>query len=277
MPLFSKPRKTTSGTPVLEKPTFYEIEIDKLKLGNYQRKLKESKVSKYTREYDPDIFGIILVSYRDGEYWIVDGQHRVEVARRKGVSTVWCQVLDGLTYEQEAIKFYLLNDSRSRLNSNNKFHAKVESGDKEACEIVEIINSYGYTYSKEGNSPDDNCINCVGSLSQIYRKQGQDILGEVLSIIRKTWNGDSSSTRQDIIKGLATFCKNYTYDKDFLIKTLEKYTPNIISNKAKAYLEIAYIRSRGTCFHITKVIRDLYDDAAIRMNGKIALISSKLG
>lgn len=256
--------KVTNKEVKYEKPNFLPLEVKDLKLAAYQRGLRRSRVQRYADRYNPNIFGIILVSFRDDEYWIVDGQHRVEVAKLLGINTVWCQVLYGLTYEQEAEHFYQINDSKSRLNANHKFHSRIEAKDGQCLAILNSLQKYGFTYSKEGSEHTPNCINAVVSLQLIYRQNGVDGLNLVLEILRKAWNGDVSSLKAEIIKGLNTFITTYTFDKGFLIKVLEKNPPTKISNCASRYIGDARRPSDGVCFHIAKTIRDIYDEAALK-------------
>lgn len=261
MSLFTKKQNSQNGKVLT--PVFYPLKVEELHLAPYQREIRQSRVKSYADKYNPNIFGIILVSHRDGEYYIVDGQHRVEVAKLLGIKTVWCQVLEGLTYEQESEHFYQINDSKSRLNANHKFHSKVEAKDTEALEIVQALKKYRFVYSKEGNEYGDNIINAVGTLQQIYKNSGEDGLSLILEILRKAWNGDHSSLKAEIIKGLYTFVSNYTYDKNFLIQVLESYTPKGVSDRARAYTNNIRRPSEGACFHIAKTIRDLYEQKAI--------------
>ena len=43
----------------------------------YQRDVDQKRVSYIVTNYDPHKFGIIKVSYRDGKYYVYDGQHRI--------------------------------------------------------------------------------------------------------------------------------------------------------------------------------------------------------
>lgn len=227
------------------------------------------RVRTYAAKYEPKIFGVILISYRDGEYYVVDGQHRVEVARIKGIKSVWCQVISGLTYEEEANLFFLVNNNKTRLNVNHKFHASVEAKDEEAMDIVRVLTKNGFRYSKEGNEKADNCISAIGSVKLIYRDSGIKGLDNVLRVLRHAWNGDRNSLTAEMIKGVNTFINNYKYDSSFLLKVLETDTPQGISGKARAYTQNIRRPNDGACFHIAKTIRDLYDEAAIKTKGKM--------
>lgn len=99
------------------KPVFYPVDINELYFADYQRGVNYRKVKRYYENYDADIYGIIIVSHRDGKYYVIDGQHRVEVAKRLGLKSIMCQILEGLTYEDEADKFYKLNTTRTPAQS----------------------------------------------------------------------------------------------------------------------------------------------------------------
>lgn len=253
-----------------QRPVYQPLNVDLLEMADYQRGLKQNKVANYVKNYDPMIFGTILVSYRDNRYWIVDGQHRVEVAKRLGIKTVWCQVIEGLTYEQEATEFHKINTRRVPLNANQKFHALVESKDNVALNIVGILNKYGMVYSRRGQEFVPNCITAIGSVQTIYAKCGAEQLDTVLRIVKRTWNGDHVSLRAEILKGLNTFISNYIYNEETLIKALEKLKPlDLITMARASVISRRTGRSDGTCFHIAKTIRDLYEDYAFQNGGEM--------
>ena len=254
-------------TASTQRPRYQSLSVSLLKLADYQRGLLRNKVNNYVANYDPMIFGTVLVSYRDLNYWIIDGQHRVEAARQLGIKTVWCQVIEGLTYEQEAMEFHKINTHRVPLNANQKFHALVESKDHVALDIVSILNKYGMVYSRKGQEFVPNCVTAIGSVQTIYAKYGAEQLDEVLSIIKRTWNGDFVSLRAEILKGINTFINNYTYDSNVLVKVLVQIKPLDFINMARGSVVGKRLgRSDGTCFHIAKTIRDLYEEYAIEHN-----------
>lgn len=253
-----------------QRPIYQPLEVNSLKLADYQRALKQNKVANLVSNYDPMIFGTMLISYRDDQYWIIDGQHRIEAAKRLGIKTVWCQVVMGLTYEQEAMLFHKINTRRVPLNANQKFHALVESKDKVALDIVDILHGHGMTYSRKGQEFVPNCITAIGSIQTIYAKNGANQLDTVLRIVKRTWNGDHVSLRAEILKGMNTFVNNYTYNEETLIKALEKLKPlDLITIARASVISRRPGRSDGTCFHIAKTIRDLYEDYAFQNGGEM--------
>ena len=86
-----------------------ELELKKIPLENiefaeYQREVKPSKVNKMVKNFVPDIMGVGLVSFRGGKFWGIDAQHRIETLKKLGYTEILCQVLTGLTYEQECYR-----------------------------------------------------------------------------------------------------------------------------------------------------------------------------
>lgn len=52
-----------------------------------QRELNQARVDKLAANFDPEQIGTPTVNHRDGAYYIIDGQHRIEAlkADRKSV------------------------------------------------------------------------------------------------------------------------------------------------------------------------------------------------
>ena len=66
----------------LPEPELKRVPIANLKFAPYQRELKQSKVNKIANNFIPDIVGIGLVSFRNGEFWCLDAQHRIKAMEK---------------------------------------------------------------------------------------------------------------------------------------------------------------------------------------------------
>ena len=130
--------------------------------------------------------------------------------------------------------------------------------------ILNALNRYDFTYSREGNESNDNMITAVGTVQKIYKEQGYEGLCLVLRIIKRAWNGDKEGMRSAMLKGINTFVTNYDFDEDFLIEVLETDTPKSIVDRSKAYTHNIRRIDGGNCFHVSKMIRDMYEDRAIK-------------
>ena len=267
MGLFAK--KEERLTP----PDYKTLQVSELKLAPYQRGVYASKIRKYAQNFDYDVFGVPLVSQRDGSYWIVDGQNRVEALKLKGIKTVLCQVLHGLSYEEEAMKFVKLNTDRTVLSANQKFHARVESGEEKAFKIAEIIHKNDLTYGRNSNKRNDNQIGAISCIERIMGSHGEKHLDRVLRTIKKSWCGTADSLNRDILVGVSTFFEeNKRVNETILISALERTTPQSIKLSATVFAATNNTLIKSGTYgkepHIAKVIRDVYVAEWNRIKGR---------
>lgn len=247
------------------KPVYKELKVSELTLPDYQRiRLSMEIVKRYAQDFDWDIFGVPLVSYRDSKYSIVDGQHRIEVLKLLGIDTVLCQVLTGLTYEEEADKFVKLNTDHRVLNANQKFHGKVESKDLDALTIRDVLKQNNLTYAKHLCGNNETVVSAIATVERIYNKKGAAHLNRVLNILKQAWFGDKTAFNCAIMVGLSTYLSNSRGVQDgILISALERRMPNDVIVSANLYASKNDINvscgSGGQKPHIAKVIRDLYN------------------
>lgn len=245
-------------------PFYSMLQVEKIQYADYQRGLKACRIRRYAQNFDYDLLGVPLVSMRDGKYWCVDGMHRLEALKIKGIQEVLCQVLSGLTYEQEAEKFVKLNSDRQGLSANQKFAGRVESGELFAKSIVKKMADYGFSYNKDSGTKSDDVIGCISCVERITKNNGLTHLERVLMILRSAWYGDASSLSRAIIQGLSTFlCDTPRAKNEVLIAALEKNRPKEIEVRGLFYAgkeRIAVTGSASKQPHIAKVIRDEYKE-----------------
>ena len=116
-----------------------------------QRPVNDSVVDRLVREWDPRLLTPLVVSYRDGRYNLVDGQHRVCAMRKKNSGkdvTALCRVYRGMTYEQEAELYYKLDKAKGHLRLAHATKALVESGSNaEVMEIKRLLEDAGFIWA----------------------------------------------------------------------------------------------------------------------------------
>ena len=266
MKMFTK-KETIKRLPELE---LKKIPLDNIKFAEYQREVKPSKVSKIIKNFVPDVMGIALVSFRNGEFYCIDAQHRIEALRKLGYTEILCQVLTGLTYEQECYRFVLLNTGRTQLTANQVFHGRVEEKDKDAVALVEMFKKYRFEYNKNNGTKENNIIGAVSKFVKMQKTFGMNRVETVLRILRNAWYGDKNSLSSAIITGLSTFLEeNPNADEMVLTKALERVMPNILIAQANNYVKCDMLRpgrADSACYHIAKEISYLYEDEINRPN-----------
>jgi len=214
------------------------VMINELCLGDYQRSVKTQKIKEMNEKFDANLLGTITVSRRDGLLYVIDGQHRVALARIKGLKALMALVYEGLTYEEEAEYFNKLNGAngeKTRLTTGDIFHANVEAKDEGAVEIKNMIEKVGFKIAKANGK---NIITAVGEVQKIYNKFGGQHLFESLALIKETWNGETYSLNNLMLRGVSEFLKIYSKELDFstqtFVKQLSKIKPIKLVREMKA-------------------------------------------
>lgn len=247
----------------LPTPFLKLIPIKEIKFAPYQRELKAAKVNKIIDNFIPEIVGVALVSFRNGEYWCMDSQHRIKALEKMGYEDIWAMVVTDLTYEQECHRFNILNTGRTQLNSNQVFHCKVEEGDPIALSLVKLFAKYKYDYNKNGSIKDTNVIGSVSQFERIYKRYGVGTVERVLNVLRNAWCGEKESLASAIIAGIATFFNEQPdADDGIVINALGHIAPEELIASATAFMKFGILkpsRSDGACYHIAKQIKELYD------------------
>lgn len=258
-------------------PKLPELELKKIPLNNikfaeYQREVKPSKINKIVKNFVPDIMGVGLVSFRGGEFWGIDAQHRIEALKKLGYTEILCQVLTGLTYEQECYRFVLLNTGRTQLTANQIFHGRVEEKDQDALDLVAMFKKYRFEYNKNNGIKDDNLIGAVSKFVKIQKNFGISRVEQILRILRNAWYGEKYSLSSAIISGLSTFLSEHPeVDEMILTKALEKVMPNILIAQANNYVKCDMLRpgrADSACYHVAKTISYLYEDEVSKSTRK---------
>ena len=173
-----------------------------------QRELNQARVDHLAAHFDPEQIGHPVVSDRDGHFWIIDGQHRIEALKEVGWGdqSVQCEVYDGLSETDEAELFLLRNDTLT-VNAFDKFTVGVNAERAMETDINRIVLSNRLVVSRD-EIP--GAIRAVGTLRRVYQRGGPAILSRTLRIVRDSY-GDPGM-EGPVIDGLGHLCQRYNGD-----------------------------------------------------------------
>lgn len=172
-----------------------------------QRELRPAWVEYLYMNFDPLSFDNPKVSYRDGYYYIMDGQHRIEAAKKFlgewEEQSIDCWVYEGLSEKDEARMFLELNDNLG-VSLYDKFKAAVHAELPEETSILRVVESLNLRISRL-KTP--NSVGAVGALMKVHKRDGADTLRRSLQIIRDAYGvaGFDAYT----IDGFAKLCQRY--------------------------------------------------------------------
>ena len=211
-----------------------------------QREVNQARVDYLAANFDPEEIGTPELNWRDGWFWIIDGQHRIEALKQIGWGdqSVECKVYEGLTEQQEAEKF-LNRNNQLAVTAIAKFRIAVQAGREVECDIDRIVRSHGLVVSTDGIP---GAIGAVGTLHRVYSRAGAAVLSRTLTIVSKAY-GDAG-LQAAVIDGIALLCQRYGNDLDDgkAIERLAKVTGSVngLIGKAEA-LRRATGNQKGHC------------------------------
>ena len=129
-----------------------------------QRDLSQARVNRLAACFDLEQLGTPVVSHRDGYFFVIDGQHRIEALKLIGYGgrQVQCWTYAGLAKASEAAMFLELDDMLT-LSAYPKFKVAVQAGHPEECDIDRIVRAQGLRISLEhSGGRSRRCTRCGG-------------------------------------------------------------------------------------------------------------------
>lgn len=230
-----------------------------------QRELQKWKVDKIVREFNPRLVNRIKVSFRDGKYWVFDGQHTMEALIKINGGKdclVRCEVFYGLTEEDEAELFIQQNGASTKVSVLDKMRVKSNYGGEDEINLARDSNLAGvrvdFTSGKALNK-----ITAVNTLMKCYKSMTREQYISMIRTIRDAWQGIPESFCKEILLGMTRFYLVYGgkfKDKDLAL-SLRNVSPVAIAREGRGRLGI----SDGTAY--ARVILGIYNNK--RRSGRL--------
>jgi hypothetical protein len=177
----------------MAKPDLRPLAVSTLVVDpDVQRGLDIRRVNKIAEALDLDALGVVTVSHRaNGNYHIVDGQHRVSAVKLAGGETekILCRIFSGLSIEDEARLFRLLNNT-AKPQALDLFRVRVIEGDPVAVDIDRIISAHGWKvmFSAHGGA-----FGAVAAAERIHRLDPA-ALDKAVATLTRAWGHDDTAT-----------------------------------------------------------------------------------
>lgn len=240
MGLFTTPIITQNTKPTI---TSEAVPLQLLKVDtSYQRIPGVAKVREIVSNFMENALGAIHVSKRqDGNYYVIDGWHRVNACRQYGHDKpLNAIVYHDLTVEDEARLFNSLNNSR-KVAAVDKFRARIRQGDDIAATTINaIVEDAGLKIGSGG-------ITAVTALEQVFTGSGirtrstestfyESILQDTIQVIQEAYGADSKVYRAKLIGGVGYLLNKFpaSVDRDRLSRVMSERSPQQIEGSAKA-------------------------------------------
>lgn len=175
-----------------------------------QRELNKARVDRLAADFDLEQIGTPTVNWRDGHYYIIDGQHRIAALKEIGWGDqqIQCQTYENLSSEEEAETFLRLNDTLA-VDAMSKFRNGVHAGRPVECDIDRVVRAQGLVISRDKIG---GAIGAVGTVRRLYDRSGPATLGRTLRIIRDAY-GDPGFEAA-VIDGIGLLCQRHNGSLD---------------------------------------------------------------
>src|ERR1039458_10327420 len=164
-----------------------------------QASFSKPRAEKIAANFDLEALGFLVLSYRDGRYFIIDGQHRAAALKIMdwGDQQVQCEVYEGMTEEEEAELFLLRNEKRNP-TAFDKFSVALTAGRPTETEIDRVVRNAGLRIAR---GKTENTVSAVGALGTVYGRGGSDVLDRTVRIASASWGGDRAAVRSEARRG----------------------------------------------------------------------------
>jgi hypothetical protein len=229
-----------------------------------QRQLNEPRVKKLVDEFDPNLLGLVTASKRlDGRYYILDGQHRIAAARRKGYEGyIATRVYEDLAVTDEANAFLGLNNTR-QVSALDKFHVRVTKGDPGAVALNSALERYGLKASGQHTG---GMFAAIVALERVYAgflsrpmDMRLDLVEAVLHILTRAYGAEERKAYQaNTIQGIGLLIQIFgkRVNPDDLVSSLRSMTADALAVKGRSIKDL----EGGTGAQaIAKVILSVYN------------------
>ena len=184
-----------------------------------QKTPKENDVRKLASAWEDKLCDPIHVSYRDGQYGIVEGQKR-KLAKMMVDSdgTVICHIYRDMTEQDEYQLFSQLNNGKRTYGTSEDYEARLQFDPKWQY-ITKCAKEFGFSIIYSGVAK-DNTFACAPTIEEIYDRLGDIDFVEMLKLLRKVCEGNKYSLQASFLKGFAKFY--YIYKSSIVEKELKK-------------------------------------------------------
>lgn len=188
------------------------IAISEMKVSpKAQRNFSKAHAEQYAADFDLEALGFPVVSRRDGFYWIVDGQHRIEALKMIGWGDqqVQCECYEELTEADEA-ELFLRRDTRTAITALDKFMIGLVAERQPEIDINRTVQGLGLRIgTKGGSGSSDRTITAVQGLRKVFDLGGASLLRRALRLLRDGFPDEGEAFKSHIIQGMGLTAHRY--------------------------------------------------------------------
>lgn len=228
-------------TPVYKKP-YKEMmiysELLEVPRNTYQRPQDPKQIMDIIHDFDERVANEPKVSFRDGRYYVFDGQHTIAARIMKNGGKhlmILCKVYFGMTEKEEALLFAKQTGYARKLTSGQELRANAFGEEPIICKFINETEAAGAILDlsqKKGR----NRLACIHTALNEFEKLGPEKYKEAIRILLEAWDGDPDSLRAETVTAMCAFVDLYwgEYDRERLIRRCHKMDPITVYRDGRA-------------------------------------------
>lgn len=216
-----------------------------------QREFDEKRAQEMARFFDLWKFRAPVISERsDGSMVYLDGQHSGNAYVMAGhTDPVMCEVVYGLTPEEEAGLFDDLNTLRKAVSAIDRFRVRVNRGCLVENEVQRILDKHGLQVAA-GKST----IGAPDTLIRVHTKLGT--LDRTLVVCSRWAEVDHRAFKAAALKAVGMFLRKYPEaDQDRLSERLMEWQPTTVIGRIRSLRKSGHPESEA----IMTTLRPIYN------------------
>lgn len=203
-----------------------------------QREFNQRHGDKLARAFKWDLFDPVSVSFRNGKYWVIDGQHRLYAIRKNAGGkdvVVLCRVFYGMTELDEAEYFLKKGVVDRPLTVADNFQVEYKIGEENVVNMVRGAEMAGWVVDFKTKKMRDR-ITSLRALRDCFDALDYEQYVNMLRTLKQAWDGDTDAVGAPILKGMAVFFRTYygRFDAADLVKRLQRVSPKMILRDGQA-------------------------------------------
>ncbi len=179
--------------PFGPKPELVWLPVEKLHVDHrYQRSLSAKRSQKLiaaiAQEFNWFLLGTLIVVRGVADYLIIDGQHRSEAAKRRGIVEVPCALFPNVPLAEQAKAFVDANRCRITVSPFAIYHARQLAGDPAARAIADACEEAGVSIPRNPGAaaalkPGETLA--LGAIRSLIASHGHAVAVRTLTTLRE--------------------------------------------------------------------------------------------
>jgi len=235
--------------------------------SGYARPLNDNRLKILRRDWDSMACSPLIISRRDtGDLYVIDGNHRRNVAFDKGIVTLPAMIFSGMDRAREADLYTKLGTVLGQ-TPWTRFQSRLVAGDDAANAIVRIATDN----SLEVNaiSYQDGRIQAIARLDSIYLRGGPDGLDWTLKVLWGSFSGNRESLGEMQLEGVFSFWQRYAalVDETEVVQLLGAAGLNVWHDRAASIWGRSDVGKRSNTYGMA--IADLINDTWRRRGKRV--------